>query len=134
MRFTLLIGVVATLCTGACNKKSNETASPTSGGSGSAVQPRDAAVEVVVAKPWKVPAGASAARANADATALGTTLSVHLVEHVLKIETGGGRAAKTVLVIEGANAAIAADETSEGLAQDGAKATMAISGEADIML
>jgi hypothetical protein len=41
---------------------------------------------------------------------------------------------KTVLVLEGNGIALAADETDEGSAQDGSKATLALAGEADVVL
>jgi hypothetical protein len=41
---------------------------------------------------------------------------------------------KTVLVLEGNGLALAADETDEGAAQDGAKATLALAGEPDVVL
>jgi hypothetical protein len=93
------------------------------------VAPADAA-----AGPWTVPAAARAVGADADATSLGTQVSVHLLERLQTYEAGGGRAVKTVMVIEGTGGAIAADETDEMVAQDGAPATMAMKAPADIVL
>jgi hypothetical protein len=129
MRLMIGLVVASALGAAACKKKPN-TAEP-SVGSGSAVvqAPIDAA-----AGPWTLPTGASAADANADATSLGAQVTLHLVERVSKDEVGGGRGVKTIVVLEGSGGAIAADETSEGLAQDGAPATMAMKAPADIVL
>jgi hypothetical protein len=126
MRFTMRLALVVAFV--ACKKPAADQAA----GSGSSTVPAPADVAVVM--PWKVPAGAKSATGDVDATALGSAVTAHLVERVTALKAGGGRNVKTVLVLEGTGAALAADETDEGFAQDGAQATLALAGEADLVL
>jgi hypothetical protein len=129
MRFTMRLALVMAFV--ACKKPGDQTA-----GSGSATPtiPTPAPADAAIATPWQVPAGTKPATGDADATALGTTITVHLVERVTALKAADARNVKTVLVLEGTGAALAADETDEGFAQDGARTTVALAGEADVVL
>ena len=134
MWFTMNLALVLALT--AC--KPDATPAPPASGSGSAAmptaQPAPIDAAVVAPTPWQVPSAAKPVTGDADATALGTAITAHLVERVSKQKAGGGRSVQTVLVLEGKGSALAADETDEGSAQDGSKATRALVGEADVVL
>lgn len=133
MRLMVKIALVLTLV--ACKAPDATPVQPAGGSGGSGVgRAVTSATPAAARKPWQVPVAAKPVSGDADATALGTAITAHLIERVTNLKEGGWRHVKTVLVLEGNGIALAADETDEGAAQDGSQATLALAGEADIVL
>ena len=139
MRASIELVLVAALGVAAC-KQSATTVAMTGSGTDSAQSASTASPPAAppsvdaAAGPCQRPATATSVSGDADATALGSAVVVHLVEHIVKPKpTDTERVMKSLLVLEGGGKAIVADVTAEDLGTDGSPAAMAITTESDIV-